>query len=70
MQCSVRWVFEPTFNENAVIRLKRKVLCYIVHNDCFMKWAANTGQVLDENHASRTRVLPIKSIGDVLVLVD
>jgi len=42
VQSSVLWVLEPTFDENAVIRLKRKVLCYVVHNDSFMKWAADS----------------------------
>ena len=70
MQCRVCRILEPTFNENAVIWLKRKVLCYIVHNNSFMERSAYPGQVLDEDHACRARMLPVEPIGDILVFID
>ena len=70
MQCRVCRILEPTFNENAVIWLKRKVLCYIVHNNSFMERSAYPGQVLDEDHACWARMLPVEPIGDILVFVD
>ena len=70
MQCRVCWILEPTFDENAVIRLERKVLRHVVHDDSFVEWSANPRQVLDEAHACRARMLPVEPIGDVLVFVN
>lgn len=70
MEGRIRCVLKPALNENAVIRLQRKVLGYVVHNDGLVKRAPDSRQVLDEDHAGRTRMLPIEAVGDVFRLVD
>jgi len=70
VQGRIRCVLEPTFDEDSIIWLQRKVFCYVVHNDGLVKRSTYPGQILDEDHACRASMLPVEPVGDMLRLVD
>ena len=70
MKCCICWVFEPTLDENAVIRLKREILSHVVHNYCLVKWAADSTEVLYENHARWAGMLSVEAVLNIAWLVD
>ena len=70
MEGCIRWIFKPTFNEDAIVWLQREILRNVVHYDCFVEWSAYTGQVLDEDHACGACMLSVQPIANVPVLIN
>ena len=70
MEGCVRGIFKPTFNEDAIVRLQREILCNVVHDDSFVEWSSYAGQVFDEDHTGGAGVLSVQSIADVPLLIN
>lgn len=70
MEGRIRGVFEPRFDEDAVVWLQHEVFSNVVYNYTFVEGPAYFTQVFHEDHASGRGMLSVQAVGDAFLLVD